>query len=45
MEVSDAMDNVTPENMRDLKLLVQTMIDSEEERLSELYQRLRSNTH
>jgi uncharacterized protein len=45
VEVSDAMDNVTPENMRDLKLLAQTMIDSEEERLSELYQRLRSNTH
>jgi len=45
VEVSDAMDNVTPENMRDLKLLAQTMIDSEEERLFELYQRLRSNTH
>ena len=44
VEVSDAMDDVTPENMRDLKLLAQTMIDSEEERLSELCQRHRSNT-
>jgi patatin-like phospholipase/acyl hydrolase len=43
VEVSDAMDDVTPENMRDLKLLAQTMIDSEEERLSELYEVLGSN--
>jgi uncharacterized protein len=43
VEVSDAMDDVTPKNMRDLKLLAQTMIDSEEERLSELYQGLGSN--
>ena len=43
VEVSDAMDDVTPKNMRDLKLLAQTMIDSEEERLSELYEVLGSN--
>jgi uncharacterized protein len=43
VEVSDAMDDVTPNNMRDLKLLAQTMIDSEEERLSELYDGLKSN--
>jgi patatin-like phospholipase/acyl hydrolase len=40
VEVSDAMDDVRPENIRDLKLLAQTMIDGEEERLSQLYERL-----
>lgn len=40
VEVSDAMDNAEPENLRDLKLLARTMIDSEEERLSDLYERL-----
>jgi uncharacterized protein len=43
VEVSDAMDDVTPNNMRDLKLLAQTMIDSQEEKLSELYDGLGSN--
>ncbi len=40
VEVSDAMDNAGPENLRDLKLLARTMIDGEEERLSDLYERL-----
>lgn len=39
--VSDAMDDVRPENIRDLKLLAQTMIDEEEEKLSQLCERLR----
>ena len=41
VEVSDAMDDVRPENVRDLKLLAQTMIDAEDEKLSELYNRLK----
>jgi patatin-like phospholipase/acyl hydrolase len=45
VEVSDAMDDVRPENVRDLKLLAQTMIDGEEERLSELYNRLERKVH
>jgi patatin-like phospholipase/acyl hydrolase len=39
--VSDAMDDVRPENVRDLKLLAQTLIDGEEEKLSQLYERLK----
>ncbi len=38
--VSDAMDDVRPENIQDLKRLAQTMIDEEEEKLSQLYERL-----
>lgn len=41
VEVSDAMDDVRPENLRDLKLLTQTMIDSEGEKLAELYNQLK----
>jgi uncharacterized protein len=40
VDVSDALDNAGPENVRDLKLLARTVIDSEVERLSELYERL-----
>ncbi len=40
VEVSDAMDDVRAENVRDLKLLAQTMIDGEEEKLHELYEQL-----
>ncbi len=40
VEVSDAMDNVSPENLRDLKLLAATMIHDEGEKLSELCERL-----
>ena len=39
--VSDAMDDVRPKNVRDLKLLAQTLIDGEEEKLSQLYERLK----
>jgi uncharacterized protein len=39
--VSDAMDDVRPENVRDLKLLAQRLIDGEEEKLSQLYERLK----
>lgn len=40
VEVSDAMDDAGPENVRDLKLLARTMIDEEGEKLSELCERL-----
>jgi patatin-like phospholipase/acyl hydrolase len=42
-DVSDALDNAEPENVRDLKLLARTVIDSEEESLSELYEQLERN--
>ena len=35
------MDDVRPGNVRDLKLLAQTLIDGEEEKLSQLYERLK----
>jgi hypothetical protein len=38
--VSDAMDDVRAENVRDLKLFAQTMIDGEGDKLSQLYERL-----
>ncbi len=41
IEVSDAMDDASPENLQDLKLLAATMIHDEGERLSELCERLR----
>jgi patatin-like phospholipase/acyl hydrolase len=40
VEVSDAMDDASEDNVRDLKLLARTMIDGEDERLSELYEQL-----
>ncbi len=40
VRVSDAMDNASPENLQDLKLLAATMIHEEGERLSELCERL-----
>jgi hypothetical protein len=42
VEVSDAMDDASAENVRDLKLLARTMIDGEREMLSDLYERLES---
>src|SRR5215212_3943691 len=42
--VSDAMDDVRPENVQDLKLLAQTLIDEEEEKLSQLYERLKQTS-
>lgn len=41
LTVSDALDDVRPQNLRDLKLLARTLIDGEDERLSELYERLK----
>jgi hypothetical protein len=35
------MDDVRPGNVRDLKLLAQTLIDGEEEKLSQLCERLK----
>jgi uncharacterized protein len=40
VEVSDAMDNVSPSNLQDLKLLAAAMIHDEGEKLSELCERL-----
>ena len=40
VEVSDAMDNTSPQNLQDLKLLAATMIHEEDEKLSELCERL-----
>ncbi len=40
VEVSDAMDNVSPQNLHDLKLLAAAMIHDEDEKLSELCERL-----
>jgi uncharacterized protein len=40
VEVSDAMDNTSPDNLRDLKLLAATMIHEEDEKLSEVCERL-----
>jgi uncharacterized protein len=40
VEVSDAMDNVSPRNLQDLKLLAAAMIHDEGEKLSELCERL-----
>ena len=40
VEVSDAMDNTSPENLQDLKLLAATMIHEEDEKLSEVCERL-----
>jgi uncharacterized protein len=40
VDVSDALDNAGPENVRDLKLLARTVIDNEGEKLSELYEQL-----
>lgn len=41
LTVSHALDDVRPQNLRDLKLLARTLIDGEDERLSELYERLK----
>ncbi len=45
VEVSDAMDNASPENLQDLKLLAAAMIHDEGEKLSELCERLAQVAH